>query len=375
VETPRTWLLLAEKGGDNAQVEALGSGLPWPCETRRIHMRPEWLIAKPRVRPTLDHLDLARSDALEPPWPDLVVTMGRRTASAALWIQQRSGGQTKIVMVGKPSGHWNRMALVVGSAEILLPPLPNVLKTQLPLLRIDPDRVDGAADEWRTRLEALPHPLVALLVGGPTRPFVYDAAVTRRLIEISAQVLADGGTPFVTTSRRTPAAVANVLEAELPEGTRLHLWQPEARPEENPYLGLLGLADGFVVTADSASMVIEVASLGKPLGILRLPGGPLGGLELARRRLLGRLFAPRRTGLVDALRCGLARAVFRARLVWASRDFRVLHEALVNEGFAVWAGAPLVVPPRPLPDERQRVASRVEALFPLLSGESGDSPD
>ena len=142
---PRTWLLLAEKAGDNAQVEALASGLPWPCEIRRLRMRPEWLLAKPPVRPNLDHIDLQQSDALEPPWPDLIVTMGRRTSSAALWIQDRSVGRTKIVLVGKPSGAWDRMALVVGSAEILLPPLPNVLKIRLPLLRIERAHVTSAA--------------------------------------------------------------------------------------------------------------------------------------------------------------------------------------------------------------------------------------
>jgi len=375
VEAPRTWLLLSEKAGDNAQVEALGSGLPWPCEKRRLRMRPEWLLAKPPVRPTLDHLDLERCDALEPPWPDLVVTGGRRPTNAALWIQQRSGGRTRIVLIGKPSGSWNRMALVVGSAEILLPPLPNVVKTHLPLMRIDPDRVSSAAEAWRARFEALPRPLVALLVGGPTRPFVYDASVTHGLIALSRQVLADGGTPFLTTSRRTPEAVADALEAGLPDGARLHRWHPDAKPEENPYLGLLGLADGFVVTADSASMVVEVAGLGKPLGILRLPGGPLGGLELARRRLLSRLFAPRRRGWADALRCGVARTLFRTGFVRASRDFRVLHEWLVSEGFAVWAGEPLIAPPRPLPDERPQVAQSVASLFPTWSVARGSAPD
>jgi hypothetical protein len=29
---PRTWLLLADKRGDNAQAEALASALGWPCE-------------------------------------------------------------------------------------------------------------------------------------------------------------------------------------------------------------------------------------------------------------------------------------------------------------------------------------------------------
>ena len=360
---PRTWLLLAEKAGDNAQVEALASGLPWPSEVRRLRMRPEWLLAKPPVRPNLDYIDLQQSDALEPPWPDLVITMGRRTSSAALWIQERSAGRTKIVLVGKPSGAWDRMALVVGSAEILLPPLPNVLKIRLPLLRIERSRVTRAAEVWRPRLQTLPHPLVALLVGGPTRPFVYDASVTRQLVAIAERVLADGGTPFITTSRRTPTALADALESELPKAARLHRWRPDAPLEENPYLGLLGLADGFVVTADSASMVVEVASLGRPLGILRLPAGRFGSLELARRRMLRRLFEPAGARALDALRCRLARAAFRARLIWASRDFRVLYEWLVAQDFAVWAGEPLVSPPRSLPDERERVARRVEMLF------------
>ncbi len=331
-------------------------------------------MAKPPVRPTLDHLDLEQSDALEPPWPDLIVTMGRRTSSAALWIQDRSGGRTKIVLVGKPSGRWDRMALVVGSAEILLPPLPKVLKIRLPLLRIDGARVTRAAEVWRPRLEALRRPLVALLVGGPTRPFVYDASVTRRLVEIAEQVRADGGTPFVTTSRRTPTALADALAIGLPEAARLYRWRPDAPLEENPYLGLLGLADGFVVTADSASMVVEVASLGRPLGILRLPAGRLGSLELARRRMLRRLFEPARAGALDALRCRLARAVFRARLVWASRDFGALYEWLVAEGFAVWAGEPLVSPSRLLPDEREQVARRVEMLFSSGVEGSGGTP-
>lgn len=363
VPKPRTWLLLAEKAGDNAQVEALASGLPWPSEIRRLQMKPEWLLAKPPVRSTLDHIDLEQSDALEPPWPDLIVTMGRRTSSAALWIQDRSEGLTRIVLVGKPSGHWDRMALIVGSAEILLPPLPNVLKIRLPLLRIERSRVTRAADDWRARFADFPRPLVALLVGGPTRPFVYDASVTRRLVEIAERVAEDGGTPFITTSRRTPAVLADALEVELPEAARFHRWQPGTPLEDNPYLGLLGLADGFVVTADSASMVVEVASLGRPLGILRLPGGRLGSLEFARRRMLHRLFEPAGAGVFDALRCLVARAAFRARLLWASRDFRVLYEWLVAEGFAVWAGEPLVSPPRSLPDERELVARRVEMLL------------
>jgi len=364
VSTPRIWLLLAEKAGDNAQVEALASALPWPCEVRRIEIRSRWRVAKPRVRPTLDHVDLEASDPLEPPWPDLLITMGRRTSSAALWIQQRSGGRTKIVLIGKPSGSAGRMALLVGSAELLLPPLPQVLKIRLPLLRMDAERVAKAAERWRPRFEGLPRPLVAFLIGGPTRPYVYDETVTRRLLALAQQVRDQGGTPYLTTSRRTPEALVAALERDLPEGAILHRWRAEAAAGENPFLALLGLSDGCIVTADSASMIVEVASLGQRLAILDLPVAGWGRLELARRRLLRALFEPPRGGLLDGLRCGLARAAFRARLVWASRDFRVLHAWLVEEGFAVWAGEELVTPPGPLPDDREQVVRRVRALLP-----------
>src|SRR5262249_1905380 len=86
--SPRTWLVLGEKAGDNAQVLAIADALGWPCETRRIAMQERWRFGKPRVRASLAHVDAARSERLEPPWPDLVITIGRRLSSVALWIAE-----------------------------------------------------------------------------------------------------------------------------------------------------------------------------------------------------------------------------------------------------------------------------------------------
>ena len=41
----------------------------------------------------------------------------------------------------------------------------------------------------------------------------------------------------------------------------------------NPYFGLLGLADAIVVTCESASMVSEAATTGKPVYVIDLDGG------------------------------------------------------------------------------------------------------
>ncbi|MBT5646243.1 MAG: hypothetical protein HOJ41_00140, partial [Rhodospirillaceae bacterium] len=42
---------------------------------------------------------------------------------------------------------------------------------------------------------------------------------------------------------------------------------------DNPYFGLLGLADAIVVTADSVSMVSEACATGKPVHVIELDGG------------------------------------------------------------------------------------------------------
>jgi mitochondrial fission protein ELM1 len=326
-------------------------------------MKSKWLLGKPRVRPTLDHLELSRCDKLEPPWPDLLLTMGRRTSSAALWIQEQSGGRTKIVLLGKPSGSMNKMSLVIGSEEILLPPLHHVYKIGLPLLGVDATRVAEAADEWRGELAELPRPLIAILVGGPTSPFVYDASVMQRILELARDVTAQGGTPFVTTSRRTPAALTDVLEAGLPPGSKLFRWLPDD-PRKNPYFGLLGLADGFVVTGDSASMMMEVASLGRPLAILPLPGGWKGPLESIRRRALAWFFFPDRGDWKSRIRCVVARFAFGSGIARYSRDFRILHDRLVREGHAVWAGEDFHTPDHALPDDALIAARKVMELFP-----------
>ena len=358
---PRVWLVLGDKRGDNSMVEALASALPWPCERREVRPLPQWVLGKPRVRPSLEHLDPERSDRLEPPWPDLVISVGRRPSMAALWIQEQSGFRTRLVLLGKPSGMMDRFDLVIGSAEVLLPPLPNSFRIRLPLLRVDPERVRAAAETGRERLGTLPRPLVALLVGGPTRPFVYDAGVVERLIDTARSVIEEGGTPFVTTSRRTPPQLVDELEAGLPDGSRMYRWHADA--EDNPYQALLGLADGFVVTADSISMLVEVARLGRPLAILPLPSGRFGSLDRWRRHLVRWFFARPHEGPGGALRKTLAVAGFRAHLLHHTRDFEAVHRFLLEEGLAVPAGQPFQPPKSELPDDLGRAAARVEALL------------
>jgi uncharacterized protein len=351
----RVWLLLGDKPGDNAQVEAVVEALGWEVERKTLQWQAPYATKKPRFRVTSDHVDQARSAPLAPPWPDLVLTIGRRPSMVALWIRHQAGGRTKLVLFGKPSGMMDRFDLVVAGAEVQLPPLPNLVPIRLPLMR--PRTVDLAAAvaKWHRRLAPLPRPLIAILVGGPTVPFVFDARVSEQLCRLAAGVAAGGGTPYVTTSRRTPQSVVEALRARLPAGAQLFEWAPEAA--DNPYLGLLGLADGFIVTGDSVSMMAEVVRARKPLAIVDLPLSRVGALDQVRRSLLGRLFHS--ASGPDQLVAG----AYRAHLLGATRDFRAFHRMLLDQGLAVRPGEPLLPPKGPVPDDLPVVAARIKALM------------
>lgn len=361
---PRTWLVLGDKLGDNAQIEIIAAALGWPCERRNLRFREEFVFGKPSFKPSLYHVDLERSDPLRPPWPELILTIGRRPSMVAMWIREqsrdqaggRAGGPTKVVLIGRPKRGIDDFALIIATPQYKMPARANVVHLDLPLMRADEGRIAAEVEAWRARLAELPRPITAVLVGGPTKPYVFDAEVARALIDLTLYSAGEtSGTLFVTTSRRTPPAVVAALREGLPEAARLFEWSAGA--SENPYLALLGLADRFVVTGDSISMMVEVARRGRPLAIFPLPVGP-DRMEAVRRALAARLQPE-----VGGIGAWLGRRLHALDLIGYARDLGALHEALIASGLAVRLGDPLPASGKSPPDDLPRVVERIRALF------------
>ena len=133
---PLVWFLHGDKSGDNGQVETILERLNYQVTRKFLCMREEFVWGKPRFSASLHHLDLQKTDVLEPPWPDLIFTVGRRPSMAALWVRAQSGGRTKIVLLGKPTGKMHQFDLVIASSENQLPPLANYQAVTLPLMRV-----------------------------------------------------------------------------------------------------------------------------------------------------------------------------------------------------------------------------------------------
>jgi mitochondrial fission protein ELM1 len=273
------WCLLGRKAGDNTQVRALADELGYGYEEKQILARPWELLAHLLPAPSLAGIDRGASSALLPPWPDLVISAGRRNEPVARWIKKQSGGSSALVHMGRPWASLAEWDLVVTTPQYFLPRQANILHNRLPLHRLNRRQLQAAGESLRPQLAGLPRPWIAVLVGGDSGRFVLTPAKGKRLGELADRLAgACHGSLLLTDSPRTPAAAADALLERLSVPHYCYRWGSGG---SNPYRGLLALADAFVVTGESMSMLGEAAAMGRPLFIFDVGDGAVPWWQLA----------------------------------------------------------------------------------------------
>jgi uncharacterized protein len=262
------WAVHDGRIGIRNQVVGLAEAVGLPFVEKTFVPRFPWMLMPPALWRDPARVAAPRSDPLAPPWPDLTITAGRVCAAAALAIKRASGGRTFAAQIQDP--HLGRAAF-----DLLVVPAhdpargDNVVVTRGAVHRVTPALLAEAARRFAPIAANLPHPRVAVLIGGRNRVYRLDEA---QLAAIAAQLaaLARGGAGLlVTPSRRTGAGGERLVRDAL-AGTPSYVWDGAG---DNPYFGFLALADSIVVTGDSVSMVTEAASTGKPVQVIELAGG------------------------------------------------------------------------------------------------------
>jgi uncharacterized protein len=262
------WALQTARVGDNAQVMELcrrlgGDVVAKQLDLNILHLCPNWALGV-----SLVSLSKESAGLLVPPWPDLVVAVGKRTAPIARWIKMASGGKSRLVHLGRPRSPLKEFDLVITTPQYGLPQLPNVLEIDLPFARPRGTTKTDLAT-WQREWQSLPKPLIAVVVGGAKFPLAMGSTELQKLGEAANRLarLRDGSL-LVILSPRTNPRLASKLRAELNVPHRFYPWGPGFA---NPYQAALAIADEFVVTCDSASMISEAIYTGKPVNVFELP--------------------------------------------------------------------------------------------------------
>lgn len=379
---PKTWLILGERAGDNAQVLALGRALGWPSDIKQIRYDQAESIEFKDRGASLIGVDLAASDRLEAPWPEAIIAIGRRSVPVTRWIREQAleaGINPLHVHLGRPRADLSLFDLVVTTPQYNLPPAPNVMEIGLPIVFVDGEELGRAAARWHERFARLPRPWHAILIGGPSPQLAFGTAEAEQLLsDLADWHRHHAGSLLVTTSPRTPPEVTARLQAGLNDPQH-HLLMPFTAGSDNPYQALLALADDFVVTADSASMVAEAATRRKPIYLFDLPKiapKQKPGLKAAlSRNWRLRRKSRQEAGLSPDFRDQIYDAWTRRGKARPRRDIGQLLKRLIETGVAAPLNAPNPspsgTPSMPVPaQELAAVLERVQSLWSARLSES-----
>ena len=254
------WVITDQAAGNQRQALALAEQMGMPVRHLVLSLRAPWSWLSPRL--TLGGrlaLPASQRAAFAPPWPALAIGCGRSAALLTRLLRRLSDAYCHTVQVLDPRiapSHWD--TVIAPKHDGLTG--PHVLN---PLGSLNPVDDTWLADgrEASPALGHLPRPRVGVLLGGPRTGLRIDADYARQLLaHLLARRQREGGSLLVLTSRRTPAAVAELMRTALRGIPGLFWTDPD--DGNNPYPGVLGWADRLVVTPDSVNMLSEACAVG-----------------------------------------------------------------------------------------------------------------
>jgi mitochondrial fission protein ELM1 len=255
------WIITEGMAGTENQCLGIADALNAEPHIIRIDLVQPWRWLSPYLGFECDFTFRPR---LTPPWPDIVLTCGRKSLAAARFIKKQSGGKTFTAHIQDPRIPAKFLDLIAVPAHDQRRGA-NVIVTDAAPNRITLQKL-AAARQTFSHLEKLPTPRIAVLIGGNSKTHLLNAAHMEGLAQSLKNL--QGGL-MITTSRRTGAENIAILQRAL-AGQKTEIYTGEGH---NRYLGYLAWADMILVTEDSASMISDACTTGKPVYRIPMQGG------------------------------------------------------------------------------------------------------
>jgi mitochondrial fission protein ELM1 len=263
---PLCWCLTDGRPGMENQAVGLAEAMGLAPVTKRVLLKTPWRILSPHITAFKRYAMSEKGDLIRPPWPQILIATGRPSILPSLYVKGQSGGRTFTVQLQDPVSLRHRFDRIVVPAHDGLSG-SNVIAMDGALHRITPQRLAAETPRWAERFSQIPRPRVAVLLGGSNSRYRLGRIEVQELAQQLKAISAQGQGLLITGSRRTGAANIEALRQGL-AGCPAFISDGSG---DNPYFGILGHADAFVVTCDSVNMISEACSTGRPVHVAILP--------------------------------------------------------------------------------------------------------
>jgi len=261
------WILTTGAAGMDVQTRGLADALGLAYEMKPIAPKGIYRALSPWGPVAPAERFGAPGSPFAPPWPAVAIALGRTSVPYLKALRRRAPGTFTVLMLDTRAGR--------GAADVIWVPRhdrlrgANVIVTLTAPHSFTPARLAALRRMMPEPIAALPHPRIAVVLGGKNDAYKFRDTDDERLGKALRSLGTLGASFMITPSRRTHRRLIDVAEAATRDFPRI-LWDQHGA---NPYPDFLAHADAFVVTADSVNMTGEAAATGRPVLVFTPSGG------------------------------------------------------------------------------------------------------
>ena len=179
------WILADDRAGNVNQLLGIVEALDLPYERKDICYN-KWIHLPNFLRgATFIGITKESKEGLVAPYPELVLSAGRRSFPVALALKKLSGGKTKIVQLMNPGKLEEKKAdlLILPQHDNYSGHAPNVMQVLGTPHRVTPEKLAHEKKHWAPLLKKYPEPRISVLVGGATKDKSFTLAHAKQLVK------------------------------------------------------------------------------------------------------------------------------------------------------------------------------------------------
>ena len=268
------WILADDRPGNYSQALGLAGELDFEHKIVNISYGNFAILPNLFLRSSLRGLNKETKKSLSNMnyYPKMIIAAGRRAAPVSLYLKEKSGNRTKIIQIMNPGiSHKKFDCIILPRHDRIKKSYTNVIRSIGALTKVNKDAIAYEVEKFAKIIKVdKKKKKIALLIGGDTKNTKFDIQSARTLSDRVARVVKNMDSElFIINSRRTPEKVTKEIVSNLDKKKCSYQFFDfnSTSKKDNPYYALIGMADYFVVTGDSVSMISEVCSLEKPVYI------------------------------------------------------------------------------------------------------------
>ncbi len=200
-------------------------------------------------------------------YADIIISCGSSTELLNLALKKENNARSIIIMKPSVAPLKDFDLAVISSHDSPPRARPNVLEVLMSPNLIDEEYLNANSAKLKGKLKQDKPIKIGLLLGGDSKRAYFEEPLVKSVIEqLKEASLKINASLLVTTSRRTSAAIEDLVEKELSGFANCGLLVIANKNNPAEALGgILGLSSIIVTSSDSISMVSEAASTAKPV--------------------------------------------------------------------------------------------------------------